>query len=541
MMKAAQVDLRQLAVERPDQSVRPLVLTRPWLTRWGIPAAIIAGFVGVTGWSARDRWLPAKPVTVTPVILARAEVQAAGTPLFQAAGWIEPRPTPTIVSALVEGVVENLLVVEGQDVEAGQPLAQLYDADSRIVLREAAVTAQLRRAELEAAQATLKAAQRNVDQPVHLEAAHAEASASLAKLQTEINDLPFAVRAVEARLQLARQDLDGKKSIGDALPVRSLQKSQSEFDAATAALEELRQRGPSLEAELKAWQRKCDALHSKLKMMTDETRGLEEAKANVAAAQARLSQAELAIESAQLRLERMTVRSPIAGRVLALNAQPGRRLMGINAASERDAATVVSLYDPQQLQVRADVRLEDVAQVQPGQPVQITTAALGKTLQGRVLALTSAADIQKNTLQVKVLIDEPPAVIKPEMLVQVVFLAPQHPKSESEKEQDPLRLLVPREVIEKTEGGHVVWTADSSAGVTHCKTVQLGQAGTDQLVEVTQGLSALDKVIVSGRDGLSDGSRIRITGEDEALGMNSSRGPSLATSTSSAGNSPTKK
>ncbi|MEX2026154.1 MAG: HlyD family efflux transporter periplasmic adaptor subunit, partial [Pirellulaceae bacterium] len=347
----------------------------------------------------------------------------------------------------------------------------------------------------------------NVDQPVHLEAVHAEAEAALAKLSTEVTNLPFAIRSAEARLQLARQDLEGKKSVADAIPGRSIQKAQSEYDAATATLEELGQRGPSLQAELKAWQRKCDALHSKLRLKTDETRGLEEAKANVAATQARLLQAELAVESAKLKFERMTIRSPIEGRVLALNAQPGRRLMGINAASERDAATVVSLYDPDQLQVRADVRLEDVGQVQPGQPVRITTAALGKPLDGRVLALTSSADIQKNTLQVKVSIDDPPPVVKPEMLVQVVFQAPQRPDGKSDDREDPLRLLIPREIVEKTENGATVWVADSTAGVARRQTVLLGHAGTDQLVEVTQGLSALDKLIVSGRDGLSDGDR----------------------------------
>lgn len=516
---ATQVDLRQLAVERPDPAARKIVRKRSWLTRWVIPTAIIVGFLGVAGWSARERWLPAKSVTVTPVILARAESQTAGTPLFQAAGWIEPRPTPIMVSALVEGVVEKLLVTEGQEVASGQPLAKLYDADVRLALREAETTEQLRQAELDSALATLKGAEVNLDQPVHLQAAHAEAEAALAKLKTEIKNLPFVIRAAQARLQLARQDLEGKKSVADSIAGRAIQKAQSEFDAATAIFEELREREPSLQAELKAWQRKCDALHSKLELKTDETRGLGEAQANVAVARARLAQANLAVESAKLKLQRMTISSPINGRVLALNAQPGRRLMGINAASERDAATVVTLYDPKQLQVRADVRLEDVGQVQPGQPVQITTAASGKPLQGKVLALTSSADIQKNTLQVKVSIDEPPAVIKPEMLVQVVFLAPQRPESESKKGQDPLRLLIPREVVEKNENGAVVWVADASAGAAHRKVVTLGQAGTNELVEVTQGLSALDKIIVGGREGLTDGVRIRVTGEDQTLGL----------------------
>ena len=155
-----------------------------------------------------------------------------------------------------------------------------------------------------------------------------------------------------------------------------LQKAQSEFDAATAAVGGTARAWPESGSAAGSVQRKCEALRTKLELKTDEKRALKKPQANLAGAEAKLAQAQLAVETAELRLERMTVRSPIDGRVLALNAQPGRRLMGLNAASERDASTVVTLYDPQQLQVRADVRLEDVPQVQIGQPVQISTAAL---------------------------------------------------------------------------------------------------------------------------------------------------------------------
>lgn len=522
---ASQVDLRQLAVERPSGAAAPLARKRSWLLRWGIPFAIIAGFLSITGWSARDYWLPAKPVTVLPVILTRAEVQDAGTPLFQAAGWIEPRPTAVMCSALVEGVVEELLVVEGQEVQADQPVARLVDADVRLSLREAESTLKLREAERDGAQAVLTAAKQNLAQPVHLEAAHAEAEAALATLETEIGNLPFLIQSVEARLTLARQDLEGKKLVVEAIAGRSIQKAQSEFDSATAALAELKERGPNLARQQEAWRRKCDALHTKLKLKTDEHRAVDEATANLAAAEARLNQTRLAVESVQLRLERMTVRSPINGRVLSLTSQPGQRLMGINAASERDASTVVTLYDPNRLQVRVDVRLEDVPQIQVGQPVQIATAVAKEPLSGQVLAMTSQADIQKNTLQVKVSIDRPSDVVRPEMLAQVTFLAPERPGGKSEGERDPLRLLVPKELVESGENSSTIWVADAGRGIAVRRAIQLGRAGTDQLIEVTQGLNALDKLIASGREGLSDGDRIRITGSDRTMGAGSMRVP----------------
>ena len=123
----------------------------------------------------------------------------------------------------------------------------------------------------------LTAAQKNLDQPVHLEAAHAEAEAALATLETEIKNLPFLVQAAEARLTLARQDLEGKKLVAESIAGRSLQRAQSEFDSATAALAELQQRGPNLVRQQEAWQRKCEALHTKLKLKTDEHRAVDEA------------------------------------------------------------------------------------------------------------------------------------------------------------------------------------------------------------------------------------------------------------------------
>lgn len=520
---AASVDLRQLAVERSPAGHSLIARRRSWLARWGVPLAIIFGFVAVLGWSAREHWLPAKPVTVVPVVMAKAESQQAGTPLFQAAGWIEPRPTAVMCTALVEGIMEQLLVVEGQEVEVDQPVARLVSADVKLSLREAESTLKLRESERDAAQAVLTAAKQNVEQPVQLEAAHAEAEASLATLETEIKNLPFQIKTAESRMLLARQDLEGKKSVSDAIAGRTIQKAQSEYDSAAATLAELQQRGPNLVKQHEAWQRKCEALHTKLKLKTDEVRALDEAKANLAGAEARVAQAKLAVEVVKLRLERMTVRSPIKGRVLALHAQPGRRLMGMTAASERDASTVATLYDPQKLQIRADVRLEDVDQVQLGQPVQISTAASKETIAGHVLATTSQADIQKNTLQVKVAIDNPPSVIRPEMLAQVVFLAPETPQAKTNSEQQPLRLLIPKELVLNENRSVSVWVADSAQGLARRQSIQIGRAGTDQLVEVIQGLTALDKLIVSGREGLTDGQRIQVTGSDQNLGHGSVR------------------
>ena len=184
----ANVDLRQLAVRRDLPSAHEPGRRRHLVTRYLLPGVVLLGFLGVSGWAARESFIPSQPVTVVPVVTTRAEVQQGGAPLFQAAGWVEPRPTPVLVTALTEGVIEQLLVVEDQEVKAGDSIARLIEADARLSLASAEADQRLRQAELVAMKAVLAAARTNVAQPVQLEAACAEAGAMLAQKETELGN-----------------------------------------------------------------------------------------------------------------------------------------------------------------------------------------------------------------------------------------------------------------------------------------------------------------------------------------------------------------
>jgi RND family efflux transporter MFP subunit len=511
---SAQLDLKPLAVDRGGEAKPPLGPRRRLATRYLLPASLLLAFAALVLWATGVSLLPAKDVTVVPVLVSRAEVQNEGTPLFQAAGWVEPRPTPTLVSAQAEGVIEKLLVVEGQEVTADQAVAQLIDTDTRLGLRKAEAEVQLREADLETAHAALLNAQTNLERPVQLQSEVAEAQSQLAKIRSDMAELPFAVKGAEARVTLAQEIVEGKKQAGDAIPGRSLQKAQAELESARQALAELSAREPSLKEQVASLERKHRAAQERLELKADERRRLSEGQAGVKAAEARLRQAQLAVETEQLRLKRMTLRAGMAGRVLAVLVKPGDRVMGLDPQSGRDASNVLALYDPEMLQLRVDVRLEDVPQVTPGQAVRVETAAVPGGLDAEVLRATSQADIQKNTLQVKVAIKSPPPVLKPEMLVQATFLAPARPKEPTKPGEEPLRLLVPRQLVVRAENDTFVWVAERESSRARKRTVRLGAAGTEELIEIVQGLCATDKLIVSGREGLADGARIKVLSEE---------------------------
>src|SRR6266571_2698193 len=135
-MMETKVDLQQLAVER--DSVTLSSSRRKVLTRFVLPGALLVGFASLVAYAAREGLSPPRAVTVIPVITSQGALDAPpDTPLFRAAGWVEPRPTPTIVTALAEGVVEQLLVVEGQEVRRGQVVARLVAADAKLALESA--------------------------------------------------------------------------------------------------------------------------------------------------------------------------------------------------------------------------------------------------------------------------------------------------------------------------------------------------------------------------------------------------------------------
>ena len=228
---------------------------------------------------------------------------------------------------------------------------------------------------------------------------------------------------------------------------------------------------------------------------------------------AHLKEAEATVALAKLRLDRTIIKSPVDGQVITLVAKPGQRLMGQSALGMLEASTVITMFDPKMIQVRADVRLEDVPKVQPGQRVTIDTPVTpDRPLEGEVLQITSQADIQKNTLQVKVAVKTPPSTLRPDMLVQATFLAlPSRDAVDGDKQS--LRLLIPTQLVESADGSAHVWIADLAGKVARKKSVKLGRPSGD-FVEVVQGLNPADRLITEGRQGLADGQRIAVTYAD---------------------------
>jgi RND family efflux transporter MFP subunit len=429
------------------------------LPSWLIPAGIAVGFALLFLLLFRDRLLPAPTVDVATVLTTPTD-QAASAPsnkttggmLFQASGWIEPDPLPIKATALIDGVVDEVHVLEGQLVKKGETLATLVDDDARLALAAA-----------EENHRTLVAAR---DSQI----------ASIASARKKLE----SVKAVhQAALTLQEDAADQHQRLSN-LPKGTVPES----DVISARLRHDRERLQSLAAGALSGEAEADIARLELETKVRE--------AEIAAAVVKVEQAELA-------LERTRIISPVDGRVLRLTAVPGQKKM--LAMDDLESSTVAILYQPQKLQVRVDVPLADAAGLSVGQPAKIRCSLLpDRVFTGEVTRITGEADVQRNTLQAKVRINDPIDPLRPEMLTRVEFFGN---SSASGTDSGALAVWVPENAL--TDGG--VWICDPESQRVTRREVQASAETRDGYTRITGGLRSGEQVVLSPQ-GLRDGQRV---------------------------------
>lgn len=494
----------------PD-AARPPRPAYPWTTRLLVPGLLLVAFAALLAYTARGTFVPAADVQVVPVVVRSVPGRATavpGTPdasasggaaVAQASGWVEPDPYPVVVNALAEGVVREILVLEGDAVEEGQPVARLISDDAALALGRAEAT--LRRA-----QAQLDAARTRWENPVDRQEAVATAEARVAETQAKLEKLKSDIDVAAAQFDEAEilfQQIDATRR-RDASSEVEYVTARQRMTARRAALAAARAQQPVLEAQLQGHRAELAASGEKARLRIEEVAAL-------ATAEADLAQAEAARDEAALRLERMTVRAPMAGVVLSRHVDAGSKVM--LGMDDPLSAAIVRLFNPEELQVRVDVPLAEVAKVGVGMPAEVVVSVLpDRTFAGRVTRVVHEADVTRNTLQVKVSIDNPDANLKPEMLARVKFLEPPASEGDGEVEGMHQAVFAPASLITNEGDATSVWVVDPAQGVARLRAITLGGSREDGWIEVAEGLMPGDR-LVADPVGLEDGSRVRVVGE----------------------------
>lgn len=411
---------------------------RRWPWHVLAPAALVLSVGGVLLVNSWHALRPVIDVRVVPAVFAPDSADAPGTGersaggpavtrntgvTVQAPGWLEADPYITACSALADGVVQSIEVLEGQAIEAGQVVARLVPDDAALALRGAEANAAVARAEVGVAQANVLGAQSDWDHPIERRRAVATAEANVAQTRATLAQLPALVASDEATLAGQREELARAESAlqsGAATDIEVII-LRKKVEAQAASLQALRDREGILRAQLDRELADLEAAKRNDELRIEERRALDAALAGAARAEAALLQAQAALDEARLRMERMVIRAPMSGLVQRRLKSPGDKVM--LGMDEGHSSHIVHIYDPRRLQVRVDVPLADAAHVFVGQRCEVVVDVLPEsTYAGEVTRITNEADLQKNTLQVKVRVIDPSAHFRPEMLTRVKFL-----------------------------------------------------------------------------------------------------------------------
>lgn len=507
--------LVHLTADSAGEQVTVAMRPYPWKTRILIPAAISVALLGAAGWSARDSVLPATDVRVVPAILRSVErttlvqhesgASTSGSVVTQSAGWIEPDPYPIAISALTDGVVREVLILDGQHVKAGEIVARLIDDDARLSLRRA-------EAELASRQADLSAAQRAWENPTERRRAVDTSRAMLDQSRAELMKLDADVAAERAReseladlVQRLEQSVAARAS-GELELVAVKFKLQAQRAQANA----IEAKRPIFEAVIRQREAEAAAADENAKLRIEELRVLDSAKATVLLAEA-------VVDEAKLRVSRMEIRSPQDGVIMSRLVEPGSKLVLAMDASH--SAHVARLFNPAKLQVRVDVPLADANKVGVGASAEIVVEALpGRIFRGVVMRMVNEADVTKNTIQFKVQIEDPDAGLKPEMLARVKFMA-RKTESPASKPATMTMSQLPfvHESLVSREGQQTtVLLADRRNGLAQRRAITLADERQGDWVAVSEGLAAGDDLIAEPSN-VVDGARIRVIGEMDSV------------------------
>jgi len=205
-----------------------------------------------------------------------------------------------------------------------------------------------------------------------------------------------------------------------------------------------------------------------------------------------ISDAQIAeIESNRMALTTLTVPAPISGFVIEKDAVQGQMVdAGIKLYRIADLGIVW---------VIAEVYEQDLAFVQLGQEAVVKVASLpDREFRGRVTFIYPTVDEKTRTARVRLEFENPGYYLKPGMFVSAQIQA----------ELEDSAVLVPEAAVLRSGAKNTVFVA-LAGGKFEARDVSLGVEAENDLVQVTSGLSAGERVVTSGQFLLDSESQLR--------------------------------
>jgi multidrug efflux pump subunit AcrA (membrane-fusion protein) len=215
----------------------------------------------------------------------------------------------------------------------------------------------------------------------------------------------------------------------------------------------------------------------------------KEEQVRTATAQVEAARSHAATTAAQLSYSRIT--APKSG-IIA-----DRPLFEGDMASPTTA--VLTIVDVSRVVARINVPIAQAAALKVGMPATLSFTDNPETMEGKVIVVSPASDVNSTTVQVWVEAVNPGERFKPGAAVHAVIVA----------EQIKAATVVPvAAILPGEEGGQAVLVVDSSSTV-HRRAVRLGVRDGDK-VQVENGCRPGEEVVTQGGLGLDDKAKVKV-------------------------------
>ena len=227
------------------------------------------------------------------------------------------------------------------------------------------------------------------------------------------------------------------------------------------------------------------------KKLEDIETAYNAALAGKSAAEARIAQAKAGIQLAEIMLKEASIYPTLSGTVSGRYVEEGAMIS--------PGVKIVDIIDIDKVKVTASLPEIYLTRVGTGSDVSLKVDAYSdKVFKGTVRVIHPELNELDRTASVEIVMDNPGHLLKPGMFARVTIIL--------EQKHDTLK--VPQKAVVHNATGKVVFVVDNDL-VAHAVSVRTGLSSAKD-IEIIEGLTKGDRVIVNGNIGLRDGTQVRI-------------------------------
>ncbi|MBN1351667.1 efflux RND transporter periplasmic adaptor subunit [candidate division KSB1 bacterium] len=209
-------------------------------------------------------------------------------------------------------------------------------------------------------------------------------------------------------------------------------------------------------------------------------------------AEANYINARYDLENANIQLAKLKIGAPFSGILVDLTYYTEDTKLNANVEIAR-------LMDYVQLHLEMNLPNKQMGRVSVGQKLLVYHYASAKdTLQGRISQVAPTLDPDSRTFKVCATVNNPNLLLRPGMFVQADIIT---------AEKDSV-IVIPKDVVLQRQNSKIVYIVRQGS-IAHDRKISTGIENRSQF-EVTDGLSAGDRLIVKGFETLRDRSKVKI-------------------------------